>query len=285
MGLCKCPKRTVSNLFCFDHRVVVCENCLVVSHRKCVIQSYLQWLKDSDFDATCSLCGTDLESEDCIRLVCYDLFHKKCLDQRQRELPQTTSAAGHKCPKCDDIIFPNPKLVSPVADQLRVWLASVSWGRNEIAAFSEEKEFIPKPSTSRENLSNGATGSFTNMTTSNLNIVQQQQQHHRTNVHEKVFRPESPHSILNIESRPLLREGPVGRSSDRDDNKYKRKTPQEIFSRWSRQFYSPASKPPWKKTWFIVMSAFITFFMIVYLMYHFGRAGSDAEIDNVHYEE
>lgn len=57
---------------------------------------------------------------------------------------------------------------------------------------------------------------------------------HRTNVPEKVFRPESPHSILNIESRPLLREGPIGRSADRDDNKYKRKTPQEIFSRWSR---------------------------------------------------
>lgn len=51
---------------------------------------------------------------------------------------------------------------------------------------------------------------------------------------EKVFRPESPHSILNIESRPLLREAPIGRAADRDDNKYKRKTPQEIFSRWSR---------------------------------------------------
>lgn len=58
--------------------------------------------------------------------------------------------------------------------------------------------------------------------------------HHRTNVSEKVFRAESPHSILNIESRPLLRENPIGRSSDRDENKYKRKTPQEIFSRWSR---------------------------------------------------
>lgn len=58
--------------------------------------------------------------------------------------------------------------------------------------------------------------------------------HHRTNVSEKVFRAESPHSVLNIESRPLLRENPIGRSSDRDENKYKRKTPQEIFSRWSR---------------------------------------------------
>lgn len=76
---------------------------------------------------------------------------------------------------------------------------------------------------------NGATG-FNNTALMNINNASL----HRTNVPEKVFRPESPHSILNIESRPLLREGPIGRSADRDENKYKRKTPQEIFSRWSR---------------------------------------------------
>ncbi|KAG5671406.1 hypothetical protein PVAND_001604 [Polypedilum vanderplanki] len=281
MGLCKCPKKTVSNLFCFDHRVTVCESCLVINHRKCVIQSYLQWLKDSDYDSTCSLCGIDLESEDCIRLVCYDLFHKKCLEQRQLKLPATTAAAGHTCPKCQQSIFPPPNLVSPIADTLRIWLSEVSWGRNEIAAFNEEKEYVSKP-THETLVSNGATTSnFSPMTNSNLQIAQQ---HHR-NVPEKVFRPESPHSILNIESRPLLREVPIGRSSDRDDNKYKRKTPQEIFSRWSRQFYSPASKPPWKKTWFIIMSGFLTFFMIIYLMYHFGRAGSSHDLDNIHYDE
>lgn len=65
--------------------------------------------------------------------------------------------------------------------------------------------------------------------------------HHRQNI-----ATESPHSVVNmIESysavnepmssrRPLLqREQPIG-AADRDDNKYKRKTPQEIFSRWSR---------------------------------------------------
>lgn len=34
MGLCKCPKRKVTNLFCFEHRVNVCENCLVANHAK-----------------------------------------------------------------------------------------------------------------------------------------------------------------------------------------------------------------------------------------------------------
>lgn len=34
MGLCKCPKRKVTNLFCFEHRVNVCEHCLVSNHNK-----------------------------------------------------------------------------------------------------------------------------------------------------------------------------------------------------------------------------------------------------------
>lgn len=32
MGLCKCPKRRATNLFCFEHRVNVCEYCLVDVH-------------------------------------------------------------------------------------------------------------------------------------------------------------------------------------------------------------------------------------------------------------
>ena len=34
MGLCKCPKRKVTNQFCFEHRVNVCEHCMVSNHPK-----------------------------------------------------------------------------------------------------------------------------------------------------------------------------------------------------------------------------------------------------------
>ena len=34
MGLCKCPKRKVTNQFCFEHRVNVCEHCIVQNHPK-----------------------------------------------------------------------------------------------------------------------------------------------------------------------------------------------------------------------------------------------------------
>lgn len=99
---------------------------------QCVIKSYLQWLKDSDFDSTCSLCGSNLEDDDCIRLICYDLFHKKCLNERQKQLPANTAPSGHSCPCCSAIIFPPPNLVSPVADALRIWLSQTSWAGSEL---------------------------------------------------------------------------------------------------------------------------------------------------------
>jgi len=41
---------------------------------KCVVQSYLQWLQDSDYDPTCRLCGKNLTDDGCgkcVRLQCY----------------------------------------------------------------------------------------------------------------------------------------------------------------------------------------------------------------------
>lgn len=51
-----------------------------------------------------------------------------------------------------------------------------------------------------------------------------------------------------------------------------------------RQFYAPASRPPWRKKWFLGLVGFIVFISIIYLMYHFGRT-SDNELDGFHYEE
>jgi hypothetical protein len=150
----------------------------------------------------------------------------------------------------------------------------------------DEKEMRVKTK-SQENLINGSTSVMYNNNNQAIRSVNESSGLHRTNVPEKVFRPDSPHSILNIESRPLLsREAPIGRSSDRDENKYlRRKTPQEIFSRWSRQFYSPSSRPPYRRTWFIILSGFCTFLALLYIMYHFGRNGNDFDESNVHYDE
>ncbi|KAA8587210.1 hypothetical protein FQN60_001046 [Etheostoma spectabile] len=92
MGLCKCPKRKVTNLFCFEHRVNVCEHCLVSNHNKCIVQSYLQWLQDSDYNPNCTL-------------------------------------SGYQCPACQGPVFPPSNLASPIADVLKEQLSSVNWAR------------------------------------------------------------------------------------------------------------------------------------------------------------
>ncbi|KAM8940020.1 zinc finger protein-like 1 [Pelodytes ibericus] len=129
MGLCKCPKRKVTNLFCFEHRVNVCEHCLVANHAKCIVQSYLQWLQDSDYNPNCRLCNTLLLSKDTARLVCYDLFHWSCLNDLASQLPPNTAPAGYQCPSCQGPIFPPANLVSPVASTLREKLSTVNWAR------------------------------------------------------------------------------------------------------------------------------------------------------------
>ncbi|XP_059475138.1 zinc finger protein-like 1 [Neocloeon triangulifer] len=145
MGLCKCPKKRVTNQFCFDHRVNVCEHCMVTNHPKCIVQSYLQWLQDSDYNPACELCSRELELEDCVRLVCYHVYHWACLDQYARQLPATTAPAGYCCPSCKKCLFPASNLVSPVGDALREVLAGVNWARAglDLPLLSEDKEQKP----------------------------------------------------------------------------------------------------------------------------------------------
>lgn len=38
---------------------------------QCIVQSYLQWLQDSDYNPNCSLCNDPLTAQDTVRLVCY----------------------------------------------------------------------------------------------------------------------------------------------------------------------------------------------------------------------
>lgn len=130
MGLCKCPKRKVTSLFCFVHRVNVCEDCIVSQHSKCVVQSYLKWLEDSDYDLNCALCNQSIEEGETVRLICYDLFHLTCLDRYVKSLPQNTASTTYRCPKCKKDILPPSNMVSPVAQVLRQKLMMCSWAKD-----------------------------------------------------------------------------------------------------------------------------------------------------------
>ncbi|XP_058876666.1 zinc finger protein-like 1 [Acipenser ruthenus] len=145
MGLCKCPKRKVTNIFCFEHRVNVCDHCLVSNHAKCIVQSYLQWLQDSDYNPTCTLCSTALADKETTRLMCYDVFHWSCLNELASQLPRNTAPAGYQCPACQGPVFPTPNLVGPVAAALREKLASVNWARAGLGLpLIEEPEPAPE---------------------------------------------------------------------------------------------------------------------------------------------
>lgn len=96
---------------------------------QCIVQSYILWLHDHDYNPICALCSVNLKEGDCVRLTCYHMFHWACLDKYARELPPSTAPAGYICPTCKECIFPKPKLVSPVADVLREVLAGVNWAR------------------------------------------------------------------------------------------------------------------------------------------------------------
>eukprot|EP01134_Creolimax_fragrantissima_P000773 CFRG0773T1 len=127
MGLCKC--RVVTNLFCFDHRLNVCENCLVAEHPRCVIRSYLQWLQESEYQSACGICKQSLQEKELVRLTCYDVFHWECLDSHCRTLPPTTAPAGYVCPTCTTQIIPTKNSNSPVASALNEKLSMATWGK------------------------------------------------------------------------------------------------------------------------------------------------------------
>ena len=119
MGICKGCGLVVTSLYCYAHRVNVCEGCIVEQHPRCIVHSYKSWLEDVDADPNCSLCHSNLEHGDVVRLVCLDLFHLDCLCRQIREQP---TDSGPKCPICSFPIVPPSNNASPIAEFLRPYL-------------------------------------------------------------------------------------------------------------------------------------------------------------------
>lgn len=100
-------------------------------HSKCVVQSYLKWLEDSDYDLNCALCNQSIQEGETVRLICYDLFHLPCLDRYVKSLPHNTTPSAYRCPKCNERdILPPSNMVSPVAQALRQRLMTCSWAKD-----------------------------------------------------------------------------------------------------------------------------------------------------------
>uniref|UniRef100_A0A0B7B8D6 RING-type domain-containing protein n=1 Tax=Arion vulgaris TaxID=1028688 RepID=A0A0B7B8D6_9EUPU len=331
MGLCKCPKRKVTNLFCFEHRVNVCEHCLVANHGKCIVKSYLQWLQDSDYSPLCTLCHQNLADEEygpCVRLSCYDVFHWACVNQYAQQLPAQTAPAGYTCPLCNTCIFPQANLVSPVADALRTLLQQVNWARAGLGLpLIEEKNLPPPPvllkptpvvngtaSSVRPDSSLGYTsglgaspaqGITPSSSGSNIGTVGSRPSAQVAPYSAKTAGGQfTQHSIISVDEGTSARGpqdrgglfsnprklfdttkedeifGSVGRPSDHDEDKYKRRPALQWLARWFNSVDGSTRRDPHatKKRFAVILLLGIIGFITVVII--FSKLGRNATEDD-----
>ncbi|XP_026468591.1 zinc finger protein-like 1 homolog [Ctenocephalides felis] len=280
MGLCKCPKRRVTNQFCFEHHVNVCENCMVTNHSKCVVQSYIQWLQDSDYNAGCQLCNSEITNDDFVRLTCYHVFHWSCLQSMAGSLPPNVAPAGYRCPQCGTGIFPQPNLISPVADILRGKLGLVNWGRSGLGlpllAETRDPPDGCKVSVDFDtNIQNSSEYSNSKLQSNNL-----RSQNTKPIVHSSDNLNNTQHNYSNFYSansqmrRSSNRPTPIGRVLDSDDDKYKRRSPKEMLTRFINRAacFSPVKKQRFL-TFILVIIIFVSVIMILKELSH--RSNTD----------
>ncbi|XP_030763418.1 zinc finger protein-like 1 [Sitophilus oryzae] len=279
MGLCKCPKRRVTNQFCFEHRVCVCENCMVTNHPICVVQSYLQWLQDSDYNSICEICSKDLNTEDSIRLTCYHVFHWSCLDHYSRQLPPTTAPRGYTCPSCKSPLFPAPNLISPVADVLKEKLAGVNWARAGLGLplLSEEREVK-----SIVNHVNSSVNQDLRSTPSPSHSVVNVDDHGAFN------RIDSYHGVSsNRKTFQDIREVKPS-SFDHDDDKYKRRPIFELVTTWWKiTFGAPLRSRGRSKYRRYCMFGTLLILGVIFFLYFMSKLGrysadNDPNLDEIH---
>ncbi|XP_054713970.1 zinc finger protein-like 1 homolog [Uloborus diversus] len=296
MGLCKCSKKKVTNQFCFEHRVNVCEHCMVSNHSKCVVQSYLQWLQDSDYDPNCHLCKTELAEGDCIRLTCYHVFHWECINKYANSLPSQTPSSGYACPICNVCIFPQPNAVSPVTDALKNALLRVNWAKIGLDHPTTENSVAKEnPSSNNVQLTPVRAKSALEFNSENKNLpVNSTAVPSRSELNSP--RPEpygasypssytSPRKLYDATEHGHFRPTMV----DHDEDKYKRRSALELLSRWFRsRTFQPKQQHHKrdafreKRVMFKKMTIILGLFLIglitlcIFLL-KYGRASADSD--------
>lgn len=297
MGLCKCPKRKVTNLFCFEHRVNVCEHCLVANHAKCIVQSYLQWLQDSDYNPNCRLCNAPLTSRETTRLICYDLFHWACLNAHAAQLPENTAPAGYQCPNCNGPLFPPTNLAGPVASALRDKLATVNWARAGLGLPLIEESGNPEPEAlntsgfsdwasfntssspdQEEEASVSAAAAFYNQAPRPPTTPSRPDQHtviHMGNPEAAAHAP-APRKVYDTRDSDRL---VVGGQADCDDDKYRRRPALGWLAQLLRSRAGPRKRPLTllQRAGLLLLLGLLGFLALLALLARLGRAAADSD--------
>ncbi|XP_006901518.1 PREDICTED: zinc finger protein-like 1 [Elephantulus edwardii] len=294
MGLCKCPKRKVTNLFCFEHRVNVCEHCMVANHTKCIIQSYLQWLQDSNYNPNCSLCNMPLTARETTRLICFDLFHWACLNERAAQLPQNTAPAGYQCPNCNGPIIPPANIAGPVASALREKLTTVNWARAGLGLPLIDEVESPEP----EPLN---TSDFSDWSSFNTSGTPGQEETASasavTPLHSLAPQPPASsdrpeqHTVIHMGGPEPLTHAPrkvydtreddrgPGLLGDCDDDKYRRRPALGWLAQLLRSRAGPRKRPltMLQRAGLLLLLGLLGFLALLALMSRLGRAAADSD--------
>lgn len=314
MGVCKCKQRNVTNQFCYVCRMNVCESCMVKDHQRCIIKSYVHWLQDSDFSATCSLCLDTIDTGEVVRLTCYDLFHWDCLNAWALKFPENTPITSYQCPDCKAQLFPPSALVSPVADVIRQRFATVAWGRRGLGLPSQHKG-VTTETTLHATTPQGGNEPLTSTPASKSSYkpisaaiktpfvplpkhqqqlyMQEQQQHHQQQQNIGTAAPynrekyqSEASNARKVYDTTKQDDEKITMTYDHDDNKYKRKG----FKHWIGNMLNLRKKPStakkeanltFKRMFILLILFAITFMTIIYFMSSVGRsmARSDPMLD------
>ena len=207
---------------------------LLLFFLQCIIKPYFQWLEDSNYISICSLCKQSLSSDECIRLLCFHIFHWSCLNNFANGLPSNTAPSGYTCPDCNKPIIPSTDQSTPLSRHLKSILSSVSWSRPGLGlSFIETKPLYHETSDQSVPLLNNHEKSvhIVHDSSSKSSSIPLDVSHVNdyfncddSNIaNSRKFHEMNNHS-LNISS-PIL---------DVDDDKYRRKSPKEFVSRFIR---------------------------------------------------
>ncbi|GFQ94021.1 zinc finger protein-like 1 [Trichonephila clavata] len=262
---------------------------MVTNHSKCVVQSYIQWLQDSDYNPNCHICKTELAEGDCIRLTCYHVFHWDCLNKYALSTPPHTPPEGYTCPMCSICIFPLPNAVSPVTEALRNVLMNVNWARVGLGYPAMENNLLSE--------------------SSHANNVQYTPLRAPSSLPLETSSKPAPINIDSVSKMDMnsVRPEPYGASyttsytsprklydatdhghfgppvADHDEDKYKRRSALEWFGRWFKSRTAHGRnrrKDPnvFYKKWMIIMVLFfIALCTLCILFLKMGRASADSD--------
>ncbi|XP_053205212.1 zinc finger protein-like 1 [Panonychus citri] len=292
MGLCKCPKRKVTLQFCFEHKVNVCESCMLSNHSKCIVRPYLQWLEDSTYEPVCGLCHQNLNNDnDCVRLICYHIFHWNCLNNYANSLPSNTAPGGYSCPDCTKTIFPPTELNSPIANHLRKLLSTVKWSRAGLGLPLIETN-SPKTPNSSHNKPQPKTYETYEKTNLNENVqlvsaasansLKSQPTHVPVNVNHISDYVNCDEVNFVTNARKFHHVSSINPNNantflDIDDDKYRRKTPLELITKWFRIHNITKQNDGLSlKGWIVIgFVAIFTVFTLVHYFLKLGRQNAD----------